>query len=139
DYWLLAYGLALSTSYIVLGAVALDRGGPTLLSACLPWGLLGLMVVLNVELIRILDSSWSRGGHASWPVYLAYAVVVPGVCAFVALARERRFAVPLGIALLFALLVPTIFWMGGAMRLSGKVVVASLVLASAVGLIAAGA
>ncbi|GAU84130.1 DUF2157 domain-containing protein [Bosea sp. BIWAKO-01] len=139
DYWLLAYGLALSASYIVLGAVALDRGGPALLSACLPWGLLGLMVVLNVELIRILDSSWSRGGQASWPAYLAYAVAVPGVFAFVALARERRFAVPLGIALLFALLVPTIFWMGGATRLSGKVVVASLVLASAVGLIAAGA
>lgn len=139
DYGLIAYALALSVAFVLAGALALDRGLPTLLTACLPWGLLGLLLSLNVELFRILDSDESRAGTAIWPVYLAYALALPGLGALVALARDRRFAVTLAIALLLALAVPLVFWSGGAVRLPGKVVVASLILASAVALIIAGA
>ncbi|CAM5184185.1 putative membrane protein OS=Bosea thiooxidans OX=53254 GN=ARD30_12305 PE=4 SV=1 [Bosea thiooxidans] len=41
DYGLLAYGLAVSAFYVALGTIALDRGGPGLLTACLPWGCSG--------------------------------------------------------------------------------------------------
>lgn len=139
DYGLIAYALALSAAFVAVGAFALDRGGPILLTACLPWGLLGLLLALNVELFRILDADEARAGTATWPVYLAYALALPAIGGFVALARDRRFAVMLAIALLLALLVPLIFWSGGAVRLPGKVVVASLILASAVALIVAGA
>ena len=36
DYGLLAYGLAVSALFVALGALALDRGGPGLLTAFLP-------------------------------------------------------------------------------------------------------
>lgn len=139
DYALIAYGLALAAAYVALGALALDRGRPALLTACLPWGLLGLIVMIDLELIRILDPSWSRGAQASWPVYLAYALALPAVAGLVLLARDRRFAVPLAIALLLALVVPMVFWTGAAVLTSGKVMVASLILMSAVALVVAGA
>jgi uncharacterized membrane protein len=139
DYGLIAYGLALSAIYVLLGAFALDRGGPALLTACLPWGLIGFTITLGIELFRILDTGQSEAGLASLPIYLAYALAVPGALAFVATARERRFATPLAIALLLALVVPAIFWSGRVVSLPGKVVVASLILASSVALVVAGA
>jgi uncharacterized membrane protein len=139
DYALLAYALALSAIFVSLGAFALDRGRPALLTACLPWGLIGLMIALNVELIRILDANESRAGHAFWLVFVAYAVAVPAIAAFAALARERRFAWPLAVALILALLVPPVFWSGGVVGLGGKIVIASLILFSAIALVVAGA
>ncbi len=139
DYGLIAYGIAVSAVFVTLGAVALDRGGPALLSAFLPWGLIGLQLGLAVELIRILDSSLSRAGSASWPVYLAYACAVPATLGFGALARDRRFAWPLAGALLASLLIPLVFWSGSVVSLPGKVVVASLILLIAIALVIAGA
>lgn len=138
DYGLLAYGLAVSATYVALGSWALDRGGPALLTCCLPWGLLGLLVVLDVELIRILDARESRAGTAIWLNYVAYAVAVAVILGFAALAREKRFAWPLAVGLGLALLVPPVFWSGGVVGLPGKVVVASLILSVAIALVVAG-
>lgn len=139
DYGLLAYGIGLSVVFVTLGAIALDRGLPMLLTAFLPWGLIGLMIGLDVELIRILDAGESRAGTASWPVYLAYAAALPAVGVFAALARDRRFAWPLAAALLMSLFIPVVFWSGGVVRLPGKVVVAGLILLIAIALVVAGA
>lgn len=138
DYGLLAYGLAVSAAYVALGGWAIDRGGPALLTCCLPWGLLGLLVVLDVELIRILDPRESRSGTAIWLNYVAYAVAVPVILGFAAWARETRFAWPLAVGLILALLVPLVFWSGGVVGLPGKVVVASLILSVAIALVVAG-
>ncbi|CAH1677177.1 conserved membrane hypothetical protein [Hyphomicrobiales bacterium] len=139
DYGLLAYGLAVSALYVALGAIALDRGGPGLLTACLPWGLLGLVGTLNFELVRILDNDEARAGHAFLFVFYAYAVVVPLVAVACVTARDRRFLWPLAAALALALLVPAVFWSGMVTGMPGKIVVASLVLLSATALMAAGA
>ena len=138
DYGILAYGLAVSATYVALGGWAIDRGGPALLTCCLPWGLLGLLVVLDVELIRILDARESRAGTAIWLNYLAYAVAVPVILGFTVQAREKRFAWPLAVGLILALLVPPVFWSGGVVGLPGKVVVASLILSVAIALVVAG-
>lgn len=138
DYGLLAYALAVSATYVALGSWALDRGGPALLTCCLPWGLLGLLIVLDVELIRILDARESRAGTAIWLNYVAYAVAVAVIVGFAALAREKRFAWPLAVGLMLALLVPPVFWSGGVVGLPGKVVVASLILSVAIALVVAG-
>lgn len=138
DYGLLAYALAVSATYVALGGWALDRGGPALLTCCLPWGLLGLVLVLDVELIRILDAHESRAGTAIWLNYAAYAVALLVIAGVVALAREKRFAWPLAVALIFGLLVPPVFWSGVVTGFSGKVIVASLVLAAAIALVVAG-
>ncbi len=138
DYGLLAYGLAISAAFVALGAMALDRGGLALLGCCLPWGLLGFVVMLDFELIRILDLHGSRAGRASWANYAAYAVALAAIAACAGLARDRRFAWPLALALIFGLVVPLVFWSGLAVGLPGKVVVASLVLASAIALVIAG-
>ena len=138
DYGLLAYALAVSAAYVAVGGWALDRGGPALLTCCLPWGLLGLVLVLDVELIRILDARESRAGTAIWLNYAAYAIGLLAVAGFAALAREKRFAWPLAVALVFGLLVPPVFWSGAVVGLSGKVIVASLVLSAAIALVVAG-
>jgi uncharacterized membrane protein len=138
DYGLLAYALAVSAAYVALGGWALDRGGPALLTCCLPWGLLGLLIVLDVELIRILDERESRAGTAIWLNYVAYAVAVAAILGFAAVAREKRFAWPLAVGLILALLVPPVFWSGGVVGLPGKVVVASLILSVAIALVVAG-
>jgi uncharacterized membrane protein len=139
DYGLLAYGLACSAAFVALGALALDRGLPPLVTACLPWGLIGLVVALNVELFRILDAAESQAGRAFLLVFQAYgaaAVLLLGLAAF---ARERRFAWALAAGLAFALLVPAVFWSGLAAGIVGKVIVASLILLCAMALVAAGA
>jgi uncharacterized membrane protein len=139
SYGLLAYGLAISASYVAIGALALDRGGPALLTCCLPWGLLGLTISLNIELFRILDISESRPGTAGWLNYVSYALAIAAILAGVALAREKRFAWPLAGALLLSLVVPLIFWSGSAVGLPGKAVVAGLILLAAILLVVAGA
>lgn len=139
DYGLLAYGLAIAVAFVALGAFALDRGGPALLTACLPWGLIGLVVVLNAELARILDNHEARAGRAFLFVFYAYAVAVPLSVLLGAVARERRFAWPLTAALLLALLVPVVFWSDRVSGMPGKIAVASLILLSATALVAAGA
>lgn len=138
DYGLLAYGLAISAAFVALGAMALDRGGLALLGCCLPWGLFGFLVMLDFELIRILDLYGSRAGRAFWANYAAYAAALAAIAACAGLARDRRFAWPLVLALVLGLVVPLVFWSGLAVGLPGKVVVASLVLASAVALVVAG-
>jgi len=138
DYGLLAYGLAVSTVYVALGAAALDRGGPALLTCCLPWGLLGLFVILDVELIRILDKSGSRAGAAIWLNYVSYALAAAAIAGLVAVARDRRFAWPLAVGLTLSLLVPPVFWTGLVVGLPGKAVVAGLVLSAAIALVVAG-
>lgn len=139
DYGIIAYGIAVSAVFVAIGALALDRGLPALLTAFLPWGLLGLLVGVNVELIRILDDRESRAGSAMVSTYLGYAAAVPCAGVLALLARERRFAWPLAGALLLALAIPVVFWSGGVVTLPGKVAVASLVLLIAIGLVAAGA
>jgi len=139
DYGLLAYGLAVAVLYVALGAIALDRGGPGLLTACLPWGLLGLLWVLNAELFRILDAEEARAGRAFLFVFYAYAVALPVVVFLAATARERRFAWPLAAALGLTLAVPAVFWSGIALGIVGKILVASLVLLAATALVIAGA
>lgn len=139
DYGLLAYGLAVSALFVALGALALDRGGPGLLTAFLPWGLIGLILSLNVELIRILEPSEARAGTAHSLNYFAYALALPAVGGFGLLARERRFAWPLAAALVMSLLVPVLFWSGGAVSMAGKIVVAALILSIAIGIVVAGA
>lgn len=139
DYGLLAYGLAVSALFVALGAHAVDRGGPGLLTACLPWGLIGLMIALNVELIRILDVREARPGTALWLNYFAYALAVPAAVGLGLLGRERRFALPVAVALVLSLLVPVLFWSGGAVSLAGKIVVAALILSIAIALVVAGA
>jgi uncharacterized membrane protein len=138
DYGLLAYGLGLAVVYVAIGAIVLDRGGPPLLTCCLPWGLIGLMAVLDIELIRILDASESKAGSATWLNYLAYGLAVPAIGALVLLARERRFALPLAAALAMSLIVPLVFWSGGAVALPGKAAVAALILVIAIALVIAG-
>lgn len=138
DYGLLAYGLAISAAFVALGAMALDRGGLALLGCCLPWGLFGFVVMLDFELIRILDLYGSRAGRAFWANYAAYAAALAAIAACAGLARDRRFAWPLVLALVLGLVVPLVFWSGLAVGLPGKVVVASLVLASAIALVVAG-
>jgi uncharacterized membrane protein len=138
DYGLLAYGLGLAVVYVAVGALALDRGGPPLATCCLPWGLIGLMVVLDVELIRILDASSSKGGSATWLNYLAYGLALSAIGALVLLARERRFALPLAAALVMSLIVPLVFWSGGVVALPGKAAVAGLILVIAIALVIAG-
>lgn len=138
DYGTIAYGLAVSVAFVALAAWALDRGGPALLTACMPWGLIGLMVGLNIELIRILDADEARAAGANWPIYLAYAAAIPATLGLAGLAGERRFAWPLAAALLLALLIPVLFWSGGVMQFAGKAAVASLVLLIAIGLVIAG-
>ena len=139
DYGLLAYGLAVSALFVALGALALDRGGLGLLTAFLPWGLIGLILSLNVELIRILEPSEARAGTAHSLNYVAYALALPAVVGFGLLARERRFAWPLAAALVMSLLVPVLFWSGGAVSMAGKIVVAALILSIAIGIVVAGA
>ncbi len=139
DYGLLAYGLAVSALFVALGALALDRGGPGLLTAFLPWGLIGLILSLNVELIRILDPSEARPGTAHSLNYFAYALALPAVVGLGLLTRERRFAWPLAAALILSLLVPVLFWSGGAVSMVGKIVVAALILSIAIGIVVAGA
>lgn len=139
DFGLLAYALAISVAYVAVGALAMDRGGPSLLTACLPWGLLGLVAMLCAELIRILDNELARAGSAIWLNYVAYAFAIAGVLAVVGLARDKRFAWPLGGALLLSLLVPLVFWSGTGLALPGKVFAASLILITAIALVAAGA
>jgi len=139
DYGLLAYGLAVSALFVALGALALDRGGPGLLTAFLPWGLIGLILSLNVELIRILDPSEAKAGTAHSLNYVAYALALPAVIGLGLLARERRFAWPLAAALVMSLLVPVLFWSGGAVSMAGKIVVAALILSIAIGVVVAGA
>ncbi|MGX1785229.1 DUF2157 domain-containing protein [Bosea sp. NPDC055332] len=139
DYGLLAYWLAVSALFVALGALALDRGGPGLLTACLPWGLIGLILSLNVELARILEPNEAKPGTALWLNYFAYALAVPALVGVAALARERRFAWPLALALFMSLLVPVLFWSGGAVSMAGKIVVAALILAIAIGIVIAGA
>lgn len=139
DYGLLAYGLAVSALFVALGALALDRGGPGLLTAFLPWGLIGLILSLDVELIRILDPSEAKAGTAHSLNYVAYALALPAVIGLGLLARERRFAWPLAAALVMSLLVPVLFWSGGAVSMAGKIVVAALILSIAIGVVVAGA
>jgi len=139
DYGFVAYWLALSGLYVALGAIALDRGGPGLLTACLPWGLFGMLVTMGTELMRILDRDEARAGHAFDLVFCAYAATLAAVAFLAWSARERRFAWPLAAALVLALLVPTVFWSGIAVAMLGRVVVASLVLLSATALTIAGA
>lgn len=139
DYGLLAYWLAVSVLFVALGALALDRGGPGLLTAFLPWGLIGLILSLNVELIRILDPGEAKPGTALWLNYFAYALALPAMVGLGLLARERRFAWPLAAALVMSLLVPVLFWSGGAVSMAGKIVVAALILAIAIGIVVAGA
>ena len=139
DYGLRAYGLAVAVLYVALGAIALDRGGPGLLTACLPWGLLGLLWVLNAELFRILDAEEARAGRAFLFVFYAYAVALPVVVFLAATARERRFAWPLAAALALTLAVPAVFWSGIALGIVGKILVARLVLLAATALVIAGA
>ncbi|CAN7462621.1 DUF2157 domain-containing protein [Bosea sp. LjRoot237] len=139
DYGLLAYWLAVSALFVALGALALDRGGPGLLTACLPWGLIGLILSLNVELARILEPNQAKAGTALWLNYFAYALALPALAGLGLLARERRFAWPLALALFMALLVPVLFWSGGAVSMAGKIVVAALILAVAIGIVISGA
>lgn len=138
DYGLLAYGLAVSALFVALGALAVDRGGPGLITAFLPWGLIGLILTLNVELVRILDKGEALPGAALWQNYFAYALAVPALVGLGLLGRERRFAWPLAIALFMSLLVPVLFWSGSAVSIVGKIVVAALILAVAIAIVAAG-
>lgn len=138
DFGLVAYALAVSVAFVALGALALDRGWPTLLTAFLSWGLIGLQLSVGVELFRILDRDSARAGTAALLVYLAYGAALPLTLASMGLARERRFAWPLGFALLLALLIPLVFWSGAASSLFGKVVVAALILVVAMALVIAG-
>lgn len=139
DYGLIAYGLAVSCAFVAVGALALDRGLPPLLTAFLPWGLAGLSVALCIELFRILDTGLSGAGKAGTAIYLAYLVAVPAIAALALLTRERRFAWTLAAALLLALLIPVVFWSGGAVTLPGKAIVAGLILSIAIAQVAAGA
>jgi uncharacterized membrane protein len=139
DYGLLAYGLAIAVAFVALGALALDRGGPALLTACLPWGLIGMVIALNAELARILDDHEARAGHAFLFVFYAYAAAVPLSVLLGAIARERRFAWPLTAGLLLALLVPVVFWTDRVSGMPGRIAVASLILLSATALVVAGA
>lgn len=138
DYGLLAYGLAVSVLFVALGALAVDRGGPGLVTAFLPWGLIGLILTLNVELVRILDKGEALPGTALWQNYLAYGLAVPALVGLGLLGRERRFAWPLAIALFMSLLVPVLFWSGSAVSIVGKIVVAALILAVAIAIVVAG-
>ncbi len=132
-------GTLIFAAGVALGALALDRGGPGLLTAFLPWGLIGLILSLNVELARILEPNEARPGTAFWLNYFAYALALPAVVGLGLLARERRFAWPLAVALIMSLLVPVLFWSGGAVSMAGKILVAALILAIALGIVVAGA
>jgi len=138
DFGLIAYGLAVSVAFVALGALALDRGWPALLTAFLSWGLIGLQLCVGVELFRILDRESARAGAAGLMVYLAYGAALPLTLALTRLAGDRRFAWPLAVALLLSLLIPLVFWSGAASSLLGKVVVAGLILVVAMALVVAG-
>jgi uncharacterized membrane protein len=109
------------------------------LTACLPWGLISLVLILNLELGRILDMHQARPGTAMSLNYFAYALAVPALTGLALLGRERRFVWPLALALLLSLMVPVVFWSGGVVALAGKIAIATLVLVIAIALVLAGA
>lgn len=138
DFGIIAYGLAVSVACVALGALALDRAWPPLLTAFLAWGLIGMQIAIGIELFRILDRDFTRAGTAVLLIYLAYGAALPLTFALLGLARDRRFAWPLVIALLLALLIPVVFWSGAGAFLAGKIIVAGLILVVAMALVVAG-
>jgi uncharacterized membrane protein len=134
----LAYWLFIAVAATSLGALATDRGWPHLFTAFLPWGLVGYVAAMAAQLGRVLEARAGGAGLADLPVVLAGLGAAASLAALWQLARDRRSATLLAGALLFAGVIPLVFWAGAGKLLMGRVIVAALVLGSAALMVAAG-
>lgn len=134
----LAYWLFIAIAATSLGALATDRGWPALLTAFLPWGLLGYIAAIAVQLVRILEVRGLMPGSADLAVVLAGLGAIGALAGLVMLARERRSALLLAASLAAAGMIPLVFWAGVGRLVPGRIVIAALVLGSASLMVAAG-
>jgi uncharacterized membrane protein len=82
-------GLAISTAYIAIGLLALDRGWPAVIKALLPWGAVVFGVLLCVEIALVLED-WLFGARVVTSiVHPAYGAALAALAALAMLARER--------------------------------------------------
>jgi uncharacterized membrane protein len=136
----IAYALFLGVVLTALGALALDRGWSAMLTACMPWGLLAYVLAASLQLLRLLEASFAPTGAALPPVVMAGAAALAALVGLLALARDKRSAVLLALALALAGLVPLLFWSGfGTAGLAGRVVVGAAILSSGAVMVLAGA
>jgi uncharacterized membrane protein len=134
----LAYWLFIAVVATSLGALATDRGWHHLLTAFLPWGLLGYVAVLAAQLNLVLEARGLGAGIANLTVVLAGLAAVGALAALSVLARDRRSAALLAGALGLACVSPLMVWAGVDKLLMGRLVVAALVLGSTALMVAAG-
>ncbi len=138
---LLAYWLAIAVIFCAIGLVGEQRGGPgaMLASAALPWGVATATLIGLLELLRILDTTASRGSEATSLAVAAGLVALASLGLLVALGRERRPNAAMAAASLALLALPVLFWSGLGITVAGRVLVGALVLAAAVLMVIAGA
>jgi uncharacterized membrane protein len=134
----IAYLLFASVTLIVFGLMASVGRLPPLFAAGLDWALIGFVLVLTVQLIRILDPVGGAGGTA------ALRVIVSGVLAVAALGfllhrfPDRRGAIAMALTLALAMATSIVFWMRLGQTFAGRVLVSALILTSACAMIVAG-
>ena len=133
-------GLAISTAYIAIGLLALDRGWPAAIKALLPWGAVVFGILLCVEIALVLDKSLFGDRHAvTSVVYPAYGAALAALAALAVLARERdsgRLVIIAACAV--GLTIPLMFSGLAEADVLRRALVSIAVFVSAVGLIAGG-
>jgi uncharacterized membrane protein len=146
DWWIgrqmaahIAYGLGLSIVFISLGALAVDRAGPRIMTALLPWGLLGYVCALSLQLFRILERVGLQSGSANLPTVIAGLLACAALAAFWRFAADRRSAALLAGSLAAGAAITLTFWSGVGVTMAGRAFAAALILLSATLMVAAGA
>ncbi len=82
-------GLAISTAYMAIGLLALDRGWPAVIKALLPWGAVVFGILLCVEIALVLEDSLFGVRAVTSIVHPAYGAALAALAALAMLARER--------------------------------------------------
>lgn len=134
---LIAYGMGLSALFTLIGSWAMARGGPGLLASGLGLGAGCFAIALCLETVRVLDASLAKGGQFMLAAGLACGAAVLAA-ALHAMQVQGRIRLVLPAAILLGLVVPLLFWAGFGHGLLGRILISSLLLASSIGLIAAG-
>jgi uncharacterized membrane protein len=138
-YSLVDGGLAVSAAYIAAGLLALDRGGPAVIKALLPWGIWIFGILLCVEIGMVLEKSLPAGHAVAAHTYPAYAAAVAGLAALAGLARERDHGrLVIAAACAIGLAIPLISSGIAGADVLRKVLVSAAVFAGAVAMIAGG-
>ena len=131
--------LAISTAYIAIGLLALDRGWPAVIKALLPWGAVVFGILLCVEIALVLGHSLFGPRAGASIVYPAYGAALAALAALAMLARERdsgRLVVIAACAV--GLTIPLMFSGLAGAEVLRRALVSVAVFVSAVGLIAGG-